>query len=183
MRPPYLSGERFYLRAPDKTDYEVAVAWFPSIFPANAVRAEAYLKDALKTAWGPGAALHLIVARIDGDEVVGGVVIEHPKGPDARVEMTFAPSLPPAEIDLIQAEVLRILVPWLQDEAEVLVATFSIGADQPASLTAADELGLERSARLREFLARPGGRADLILCQFLNHARVRMNGEDPKERV
>jgi RimJ/RimL family protein N-acetyltransferase len=44
----------------------------------------------------------------------------------------------------------------------------TVAADQPATLAAADALGMVRAARLREWLARPGGRVDQIYCEALN---------------
>lgn len=162
MGPGYLTGKRLSLRAPVKADADVAAAWYPGIFPVGAVRAEAYLKETVKTAWWPGRELLLVIERVVDGQVVGGVVVEHPTGPGAVVTLTLAPHLGPDDADATQSDTVRLLVPWLLHEAEVLTVTVEIGSDQPRSLTAAKDLGMETQIRLREFLARPGGRADLL---------------------
>jgi hypothetical protein len=136
------------------------------------VRAEAYLKEHLKSAWWPGREIRLMIARTADDQVVGGVAIEHPTGPGAVTAIRLAPFLSPDDADEVQADALRLLVPWLLDEAEVLTVTVGVGADQERSLEAARELGMADEIRLREFLARPGGRADLIQLQALNPRRA-----------
>ncbi len=182
MGPAYLTGYRLSLRAPVSSDAEVATAWFPSVFPVGAGRAESYLKDNLKSAWWPDRAFHLMIGRIADDRVVGGVVVEHPIGPGAIVTITIAPVFGPDERDGIQADTLRILIPWLLDEAEVLTVTVGIGADQPRSLAAAADLGMETAIRLREFLARPGGRVDFIQAQALHPRRAARIPDDPPTR-
>jgi len=174
MGPAYLTGERLSLRAPVTTDAEVAAAWFPSVFPVGAGRAESYLKDKLKSAWWPDREFHLMIVRIADDQVVGSLIVEHPTGPGAIVTIKLTPALSPSELDETQADTLRILIPWLLDEAEALTVTVGIGADEPRSLDAAHDLGMETAIRLREFLARPGGRVDLIQAQALHPRRAAM---------
>lgn len=179
--PDYLSGERFYLRAPIKTDAETASAWYPGVFPVGSSRAESYLKDHLKAAWWPGRELHLMLVRADDDAVVGGVIAERPTGPGAVATFRLAASLTLEEADDGQAEALRLLIPWLLNEAEVLTVTASIAVDQPRSLEAAASIGMTVQIRLREFLARPGGRVDLLQLQALNPRR--MATVEPAEMV
>lgn len=166
MRAVYLTGERLYLRAMVAADKEVAAAWFPGPFPVNAPRAEEWLKEQHKEAWG--GARHLVIARVDGDEVVGGVRLDD-RG-RRRGELSFAlpPWLAADEADALRADALRLLAPWVRDDLEYMTLTVRIAADEPATLAAAEELGMVESARRREYLARPGGRVDQLFYQALN---------------
>jgi len=58
-------------------------------------------------------------------------------------------------------------VPWLRDEVEQMTVTVSVPADEGATITVLEELGMVRAARLREHLARPGARVDLLVYQAL----------------
>ncbi len=170
--PSYLTGERIYLRAPLKDDTAASASWFPSVFPVGSGKAESHLKDQLKRVWWPGDRLHMMVVRADDDQIVGGVIVEHPTGPTTTVALRFSPILAFADADRMQADTLKILVPWLINEAEVLTITVDVGADQDLTLAAAGELGMSQQVRLREFLARPGGRVDMIQLQALNPRRA-----------
>ncbi len=170
--PSYLTGERLYLRAPLKDDIAASANWYPSVLPVGSGKAETYLKDKLKGVWWVNSPIHLMVVRVADDQVVGGVIIEHPTGPAAEVSLRFAPTLEFDEADRTQADVLKLLVPWLLNEAETLTITVNIAADQTRTLEAAGELGMSQQIRLREFLARPGGRVDMIQLQALNPRRA-----------
>jgi hypothetical protein len=52
MKPPFLTGERVYIRAMVLEDKDCGVAWFDSEFPVNAVRAEKFLRDEIRENWG-----------------------------------------------------------------------------------------------------------------------------------
>lgn len=182
MGPSYLKGERLYLRAPVKADAEASGAWYPSVFPVGTGRAETYLKDHLKAAWWPDREFHLVIERVEEDQIVGGVIVENPLGPSAVVTVRTAPFLSFDEADEVQADTLRLLVSWLLTEAEALTVTVGVGADQPQTLAAAHDLGMESQIRLREFLARPGGRADLIQIQALHPRRAARVAESDSVR-
>ena len=73
--------------------------------------------------------------------------------------------------DEVRVEALRLVVPWLRDEVEMMTVTASIPADELALIAAAEAMGMVRQARLREHVVRPGGRVDLVLYQALNPRR------------
>jgi RimJ/RimL family protein N-acetyltransferase len=165
MRAVYLTGERLYLRAMMAADVEHAQAWFHETYPMNAARAKAVLEEQYK-GW-PVRRPRYVIARVDGDEIVGGVVMDGRDGRRCRLEFHMAPWLPDA--DAVRAEVLGLLVPKLRDEVELMVVGAWVAADQPATIAAAEAAGMVVGARLREFVARPGGaRADLLLLEALN---------------
>lgn len=164
MRATFLTGERVYLRVMLASDKEHAAAWFDSPFPIDATRAEKFLKEAHQRPWP--RPLHLAIVRAADEAVIGGATVRSWNGRTARLSFHLAPWL--AEADAPRAEALRLLVPWLRDEHEHMVVRVAIAADEPATLAAAEALGMVAGVRLRERLARPGGRVDQFLYEALN---------------
>jgi RimJ/RimL family protein N-acetyltransferase len=163
LRPAYLTGPRLYIRALLLEDKQHAAAWHPSPFPINAARAEEYIKDVHK---GESPRTYqFVIARLENDEIVGGLKL----WTTFRVaDLTFrmAPWLPDA--DELRAEALGIAVRWLRDDYELMTISVALPADAPLSLAAAEQAGMRQNARLREALARPGGRVDELLFEVLN---------------
>jgi RimJ/RimL family protein N-acetyltransferase len=158
-----LTGPRLYIRALLLDDKAHAAAWFPSPFPINAARAEEFIKDAHK---GGSRGVHqYVIARLENDEIVGGLKF----WTTFRVgTLTFrmAPWL--TDADELRAEALSIAVRWLRDDFELMTIGVALPADAPLSLAAAEQVGMRQNARLREALARPGGRVDELLFEALN---------------
>ncbi len=175
MHPAYLSTDRLTLRAMVAADATVSMSWFPAPFPVSAGQADRWLADAHRSSpWDDPATLWLAILRrgSDGDgsrDVVVGVVrLLHPRARTSDLSVHLAPHLTHEEADALQGEVVRLTVPWVRDELEAMVLTLSIGSDQPATIAAAEELGMIQAVRLREYLARSGHRADLLWYQALN---------------
>jgi hypothetical protein len=105
---------------------------------------------------------HLIIALTDTDEVVGRLHL-YSNGRTADIWFSMAPWLEDA--DSLQAETLRLVIPWLRDEASMVMTTLEIPSDQNVTIAAARELGMPLAVRLREHIARPGHRVDLLLYQ------------------
>jgi RimJ/RimL family protein N-acetyltransferase len=167
LRAVYLTGPRVYLRALQKEDGEQGAAWLDGTFPVNAGRAEKTLEeDAASSTW-PVPKRRLAIARVEGDEVIGGLLITSSDSfRTGWIALTMAPWV--MDPDAIRAETLRLVVPWLRDESEMMVVTLAAAADEPETIAAAEELGMGRAARLREWYARPGGRVDCLLYEALN---------------
>lgn len=167
MRPPHLTGQRIFLRPLLPDDQEHAAAWFDSPFPINASRAEAFFKEEIaSSAWGPPERLHLAVVCTASEEIVGGVRIEEPGGRTGEIHVRVAPWV--SDGDDVRAEALRLLVPWLRDEVEQMTVTVPVPADEVATIAVLEGLGMVQAARLREHVARPGARVDLLLYQALS---------------
>ncbi len=163
VRAVYLTGERLAIRALVAADAMCAAAWFDSPFPVNAVRAEAWLKEAHTSLDSPPA-LHYAIVRNADEAVIGGATLKT----DYRVgtlKLRIAPSLP--EADALRAAALRILHPWLRDDLELMSFVIHIPADQPETIAAAEALAMEPGVRLREAIARPGHRVDELIYQAL----------------
>ena len=169
MRPPYLTGDRIYLRAMLLADAAHSAAWFDGPIPPTPSRAEDYLQETLTSAWGGQDPLPLAIVRLDAETVVGGATVEGYGKRLGEVRLRTAPWLAEQEAGAVRAEALRLLVPWLRDECELMAVTAEVAADDAALAAAAEGLGMVVGVRLREHLARPGGRrADLLLYQALN---------------
>lgn len=166
MRAVYLTGETLYMRGMQASDKEYAAAWYDSPFPINATRAEEFLKEAHGGDPRFGhRTLYFAICRLSDDEIAGGVKVLA-RSRDGELTFHFAPWLDNA--DELRAEALRVLVPWMRDERELLIVTVSIRADQPATRAAAEEVGLRSMVRLRDFIAVPGGRVDLHWYQWFH---------------
>ncbi|HEY8598554.1 MAG TPA: GNAT family protein [Thermomicrobiales bacterium] len=166
MRAIYLTGETVYLRAMLASDKENAAAWYASPFPINATRAEEWLKEAHTDIWGNNKPRHYLIARVTDDEAVGSATLTS-RG-SRRGMLTFAMAPWRDDADLLRAEALRLIVPWVRDDLELMHLMLTVAADETATVAAAEDLGLQRAARLRGFVARPTGRVDRVLYEALN---------------
>lgn len=162
MRISYLSGERVALRSPVLADKDQAAAWFDGVFPIDAGRAEAWLKEELKEF--TYRKILLIAVRGDGEEVIGGVAVRSNRR-HADIAIHMAPWLPDA--DDLRGEIVGLLVRWLRDESEHITTTAHFAEDWPATIAAAEAAGMIQMARIRQWYARPGGRADQLIYQAL----------------
>lgn len=167
LRAIYLTGPSVYLRAPVDGDKEHAAAWLDDTFPVNAPAAESALKEEYGKPWWDRSGLRLMLVRREGDAIVGGIRIRWRSGARlCQVEFVIAPW--EQDGDSLRAEALRIAVPWLRDEIEAMVVGTTLAADQTETVRAAEDVGMERHAMLREWFTRPGGRADALVYEALN---------------
>lgn len=162
MQAPYLTGERIYLRRMRLDDKDHALAWHDSVFPISAARAEKVLRDESTVSWNPPKVRLAVIRRVD-DQIIGRVTIHVHLRRLGYIDFRFAPWL--ENPDESQADVLRVIVPWLRDEHELMTVVAQFAADCPETIAAAEALGMELVARLREYLAAPGGRVDQLHYQ------------------
>jgi RimJ/RimL family protein N-acetyltransferase len=165
MRATYLTGERIYLRAMTLDDKDHAPAWFDSPFPIDKSRAESFLKDEHKDL--SARMRYLMIALTETDAPVGGMHM-YTNGRVAYIWFVTAPWLEDA--DGIKADAMRLVVPWLRDEATMATTDVEIPSDQTQMIAAAEELGMRFAVRLREHITRPGHRVDLLKYQSLGPA-------------
>jgi RimJ/RimL family protein N-acetyltransferase len=167
LRPVYLRGSRLYLRAMVDADKELGAAWLDETFPVNAGRAEGVLKQEHEGPSWRRSGRRLAIALAEDGEVVGSAqVASHDGNRTCRLGFTMAPWRDDA--DALRAEALGLLVRWLRDGTELMVVTVELPADEPATIAAAEAVGMVRNARLREWFGRPGGRVDCLVYQALN---------------
>lgn len=166
MRAAYLTGERVYLRAMVADDKETAAAWSEGPFPINAARAEEWLKEAHTDIWSANKPRRYAIALVDDDTIVGGATLMNQGGRRGWLSFAMAPWRDDA--DVLRAEALRLIVPWVRDDLEYMTLGLYLATDEAATIAAAEELGMLQTARLRGFVARAGGRVDRLLYQALN---------------
>lgn len=169
MKPPFLTGERVYIRAMTMEDKDCGVAWFSSVFPVNAERAERFLREEVKETFAARRRYYVIV-RTEDDQVIGGIKVKSWDLRAADLRVTMAPHLLPEDADIYKADALRLVVPWIRDEHEYMALTVRFAEDETACIAAAEEMDLYFGARFRGFLRRPGERIDLLIYQALNPA-------------
>jgi len=157
MRVGYLTGERIYLRPLEEADQETATAWFDSPFPINGTRAKTFL-DEQPVHWWDQSDHTLVIARVEDDSPIGGLNLWSENRRIVVLRFHMAPVLD--DVDALRAEAVRIVVPWLRDEHEYMVVELYTADDEPETVAAAEGVGMKLAYRLREFLARPGGRVD-----------------------
>lgn len=163
MQATYLTGARVYLRALTLDDKETAAAWFPSPFPTDARRAGTWLRETQRDP-DESRRVDLLIVRAADEAAVGSATLRT----DFRtgtLSFHMAPALSAGEADDLRAEALRLLIPWLRDDQELMTVVAPTGADAAATRAAADALGMVPHVRLREHYARPGGRVDMLLYQ------------------
>src|SRR5215207_3792640 len=166
MRAVYLSVDDFYLRAMVRDDKDHAVGWFHSPISIDASAAETLLKELHECGWDEPDEMYLAVVRSSDDEIIGSVVIEDQDRRTAWLKIRSAPSVENGE--QLRAKVLELVVPWLRDELEILVTRIEIPEDERLMLAAAERLGMEQATRMREYVARPGARVDVLGYQAMN---------------
>jgi RimJ/RimL family protein N-acetyltransferase len=169
---PYLSGETIGFRAPTLADAAEAVRWLPGPFPRNTVHTERLLREGEREPWGSERLVRLVAIEQPGGRIVGGAEIERQGKRVAWLTLSFAPALSRAERERYHGEALGILVPWLRDELGMMTVTTALGDDEPAVKAAAEAVGMTEAVRLRQHLARPGGRVDLLWMEALNPRRT-----------
>lgn len=167
LQAVYLTGEHVYLRAMMLSDKDHATAWFNSPYPINASRAEAILKDQHNQLFS--RTFYLVIVRRATDETIGGMTLLT-NGRGADLWFTMAPWLDDA--DAMRADALRVVIPWLRDEATMAATDVLIASDEVETIKAAEELGMTLGVRLREHITRPGYRADQLVYQAFGAAWV-----------
>lgn len=164
LRAIFLTGELVYCRAYVKEDKEHTAAWLDTPYPVNAARGEKVLKDWHKDFWP--RTRHYALCRVADDQIVGGVTTSM-FARNMEIRLHLAPWLEDA--DELRADALRILVPFLSEEWDMVNVSTDLAADWPASIAAAEELGMELAVTLREYYRRPGNeRVNLLTYQKLN---------------
>jgi RimJ/RimL family protein N-acetyltransferase len=144
-------------------DKEHASAWFPGPYPMSAAGAEEWLKEQHKDSFA--RTRYFAIARVGDDSVVGGVRFWW-NGRQSAVRLFTAPWIDDA--GPVCAEAIRLLVPWLRDEREMMVTSIELASDELEAIAACEEAGCVLTARLRQHIARPGHRVDKLYYQALN---------------
>lgn len=109
--------------------------------------------------------------------VVGGALVEREGNRVSELRITVGgPNLSHEERQRMRAAVLGLLAPWVMGELDLMTTRIDVPADETILIDAATRLGMVEAARLREHVARPAGRVDLLILELVN----RDWGKDPR---
>lgn len=165
----YLRDDRYGLRAPVPADAEIAGAWHEGAFPISAEAARAMLLAQETVPWGGNPTIRLIAAELGSGAVVGGALLERQDNRVGKLRITAGgPDRAGEAAQRLRAALLRLLVPWAMGELNMMVVVIDVPADETIVIDAARALGLDEAVRLREHIARPVGRVDLLTLERVN---------------
>ncbi len=168
MVAPYLSGRSIGLRAPLPDDANAIATWDDAPLPRTPDAGREMLRRTEQTPWGNARHLRLMIIELASCQIAGSVMIERQQDRIGKIRIIPAPLLPPDRRDEIEAEVLGLVVPWMQEELDLMVLVLDIRSDRTAAINRAEELGMAEVVRLREHILRPDGRADLVTLELIN---------------
>ncbi len=165
----YLRNDRLGLRAPARDDAARANAWYEGHFPVTPQVAEDLLVEQETIPWGNNPTIRLMVIDLETGAVVGGALVERTDNRVSKLRITVgAVDRSDIERQRIRSDVLRVLLPWVMDELDLMIATIDVPADESTVIEAASEIGMNGVVRLREYVARPNGRVDLLMFERIN---------------
>lgn len=165
----YLQDGRYGLRAAVPEDAERAVAWHEGSFPITPDAARDLLAGHETIAWGINPTIRLMVVDLATGDVVGGAVVERDDNRVGKLRITAGGAMrEPGDAQDLRASVLRLLVPWVMDELDLMTVVIDVPADEALLIDAATELGMAEAVRLREHVLRSFGRVDLLMLERVN---------------
>jgi hypothetical protein len=165
----YLRDGTYGLRAPVLEDADCAVAWYEGAFPTSSETARELLIGQETIPWGMNPTIRLMVVDLASGEVVGGALVERQNDRVGKLAITAGgPDRAGEGEQRLRVAVLRLLVPWVMGELNLMVAVIDVPADEEILIEAARELGLLEVVRRREHIARPSGRVDLLTLERVN---------------
>lgn len=165
----YLRDDRYGLRAPVPEDAEAAVAWYEGAFPISAETAARLLTEQETIPWGVNPTIRLLVVELATGNVVGGTLVERQDSRVGKLQVTAGgPDRSSEAAQRLRAAVLRLLVPWVMGELNMMTAVIDVPADEAIVIDAATRLGMVEVVRLREYIARPSRRVDLLMLERVN---------------
>jgi len=161
----FLKGETIYLRALELGDAKHVGAWRRSIFPIPAEHAEELLKKEVPDQ-SKGRRWTYVACRVADDVPVGSLEWGSWDGRTTDLEVHAPDTLPDAGV--VRAEMVRLMVPYLLHEREMM-AVYLYGPDhEPEVAQAAEALGMTFTGRLREARWVDGERRDELFWELLH---------------
>lgn len=167
LRPAiYLRGELAGLRAPLRADAGTADVWYEGPVPLLPEAAESMLVASERVPWGNNPVIRLMIVALDSSETLGSVLIHRSADRTSRLTLTVGERVPMRA--QVEGEALGLVVSWLLNEIGVMTVTIRVPADEMSMLAAAEAAGMRTAVRLREHVARPGGRVDVLTMERVN---------------
>lgn len=165
----YLRDERFGLRAPNLDDADSACAWYEGPFPLSSETARNLLAEQETIPWGANPTIRLMVVDLATSTVVGGALVERTDNRVSDLRITVGgPELSHEEHQRMRAAVLGLVAPWVMNELDLMTTRIDVPADEAILIDAAIQLGMLEAARLREHVARPTERVDLLMLELVD---------------
>lgn len=162
----WLRGHIVGLRAPVQSDAGEVNVWYDGDPPLTPEEAEALLVSGERVPWGNNPVMRLIVVSLSDGIVLGSVMIYRFQSRTSRLELTL--NARRIDRDGVQREVLSMVVPWLVDEIGLMTVTMRIADDDGPMIAAALQAGMRQAVQLREAVARPSGRVNLLIFERVN---------------
>lgn len=173
----FLGGPTLYLRGIEPDDTQSVLAWDPSPFPIPSDLAlERLEKEAPEDEeWRD---YRLIACRRADDRVVGSVRFESEDQRTGWLTIHANPMLGD-DADAIKAELLRITVPYMLHERELMTVTIEAPENDRGIAAGAEALGMRTAFRLRESAWHAGARTNLVCYEALHPVWRERLGEPP----
>lgn len=171
----FLVGETLYLRGAEIGDARWATAWRGSPFPISREKAEEQLKKDVPSQFEQHTS-RLIACRRDDGQPVGSALVNDNRPTESEVTLFADPALGARGADL-QAEMTRLIVPWLSTERNRPVVRLATDAGLDPVVRQAEALGMRPAVRLRDGRWRDGVLHDTLFYELLNPVWVERLGD------
>lgn len=163
----FLVGPTLYLRGIETDDMAHNVAWYPSPYPIPPDILEERLKESIPDD-ARNAKYRLVACRRGDDVPVGSVQFRIDGGRTADFTVYAHPLYPETTRDQIAAELIRMMVPYLLFERDLMVVWFETVAGSSIVEDAVADAGMHKGSRLREALFVNGVRRDQVCYEILH---------------
>lgn len=188
-RQAFLIGSTLYLRPIERADAATAPIWDPSPWPAPVEVVEKRIEEWAGDDIEAQMQKHrVLICRRADDRPVGSLVFDTFQGRETALGIRYDPNRSIDEWAAIWSEVMRVVVPWLIEERNMMIVLPTFWGDHPLVDETAAALGMRRNFRIREALVYQGERIDWIGYEALHPGWVRRLGmprgmeEGPVER-
>lgn len=172
-----LVGSRFFLRPVEPDDAASAPIWSPHRFPLPVEIARERIQSQLGSDPDAEAAhQRLLICRRCDDQPVGSVLFAYENERACTLRFTHDPWHSLDERARIEAEVMRVALPFLIEQRRLMKVTTDHLGDHPLIRQTAEALGMRRCYRVREAYRHHGQRCDRIGYELLNPVWVRLLG-------
>jgi RimJ/RimL family protein N-acetyltransferase len=163
----FLVGPTLYLRGIESDDATSGVAWYPSSYPIPPDILEERLKESVPDD-ARNAKYRLVACRRSDDLAVGSVGFQIDGGRTADFTVYTNPVYPETTRGEIAAELIRLMVPYLLIERDVMAVWFETATGLPLIGETAVAVGMRKAYRLREAFFVNGVRRDHVCYEMLH---------------
>lgn len=170
VRQAYLCGPTLRLRAPEQPDAATEPSWSERWFP----RARAVAEGRIESEQASGSTL--VAVRNCDDVIAGSVTIER-EGSWSSARPFAARWLDAAQADVVEAEIVTLILPFLVEEEGAIAALTTIASGKPAVQAALERIGARFCFRWREAWQLRGQRRDMLGYQLMSQRLAERIGQ------